>query len=434
MASAIKRAATMRTSRDILAVIFILLATHSSHSLGDTTAPAAFLPVTPVCAVRVGYAHAVDTYCGQKDLDLKKPHHATAAILDSLGSETILRARLVIWAITDVTFAIALCDRLTSHTKELAIAVQRDTRSELVVDYLIDCAKKKGIPNVIGRYAGLVVGGINSFHPKLVYVETESRRLGFVGSGNVTRSRMNTDYFVRLPPLGVAATNRALSTPSGSHVDWVDCVTKGLTAATLKDTRDEIAEIREQCRVSSVNDETLAFLMPTDSRRALLRLAFLTAANDEVAVLTQGFNSSDINWILAQALRSGKKVRILLDDDIYWAKQDPIDKLMNYAYEYEDYLVPLISSGAEVRFLITNHNEIIGNYQHAKLYAFRRNNAASGVCVLGSANATSSAFTDNVESLIEVDGELCAASLSWFDGLWDRSLPASLMPGKDPLR
>lgn len=424
----------MSTRRGLIVFIFILLAANYSHGLGDATASAAFLPVNPVCASRNEYGRPVDTYCGQSDLDLKKPHHATAAILDSLGQESILRARIAIWAITDVTFAIALCNRLTSETEEFALAVQRDTGSELVVEYLLDCAKKKGIPQVSARFSGLAVGGINSFHPKLVYVETRSRRLGFIGSGNITRSRMNIDYFVRLPPVGYGASKSIPPAVGGHHVDWIDCVTKGLTTAVLKDTRDEIASIREQCRAFSSKSDTLAFLMPTDSRRALLRLAFLTASSDEVTVITQGFNSSDVTWILLQALQAGKKVRLLLDDDIFWAKHDPSDKLMNYVYEYEDHLSPLIVSGADVRFIVTNHNEIIGNYQHAKLYAFRRTNDTSGVCIFGSANATSSAFSDNVETLIEVDGELCAASLSWVDALWDRSLPASLMPGKDPLR
>lgn len=424
----------MRTASLLHVFILFLLLFQSPASFGESTTSPAFLPVTPVCTPRGGYTHSIDTYCGQGDLDLKKPHHATTVILDSLNGESILVARLTIWAITDVTFAIALCDKLTARTKEFGVAVQRDTGSELVVEYLLDCARKKGVPKVSGRYGGLAVGGITSFHPKLVYLETESRRLGFIGSGNITRSRMNTDYFVRLPSKPISAGHQISPTVGLNYVDWIECVTQGLIDDGQKDTHEEIAQIREKCRLPSSDSEMMSFLMPTDSRKALLRMAFLAASYDEVSILTQGFNSNDITWILTQALLDGKKVRVLVDDDIFWAKEDPMEKLMNYAYEYEDHLAPLVSSGADARFLITNHNDIIGNYQHAKLYAFRSANNKSGVCIVGSANATSSAFRDNVETLIEVEGDLCVASQNWFDELWDRSVPAQMMPSKDPLR
>ncbi len=420
----------MRTSLTMSLLLYLL----PSSAKSAESELLSFIPSTPDCANRGGYVKPIDTYCGRSDLDLTRPHHVTKALLEALGEEPIKVARLAIWAVTDVTFAIAFCKKIVSTTQELTIIVQRDTKSELVVDYLIDCAKRSGVPTVFGGYAGLAVGGINSFHPKLVYVETPTRSMAFVGSGNITQSRMNTDYFALFGPITGGAVVGEREKKASEFVAWIGCVTAGLATKKQGDTRDGVAAVREGCRVRSPSIFPSVYIMPTDARRILLRFSYLSAVYDEISILSQGFNSNDVDWILQQALVDRKKVRLLLDDDIYWSKFDPSQRLMNDVYEYDEHVSPLMANGADVRLLITNHNEIIGNYQHAKLYLFRRVGTDEGVCFIGSANSTSSAFGDNLEVLTELSGSSCRSVLGWFDGLWSRGVDHGQMPKGDPLR
>lgn len=171
--------------------------------------------------------------------------------------------------------------------------------------------------------------------------------------------------------------------------------------------------------------------MPSDSRRFLSALGFFAGRASTMRVVTQGFNSPDISAAIRLALREGVSVQILLDDDMYWANLYPNKSYMNEQYEYREYLAPLIMAGAEVRYVVTNHNDNIGNFQHAKGVSFSTN--TSSVALLGSANLTGSAFADNLETMVYVRGKVAKEFDEWFDTLWQRSVEHSQMPLVDPL-
>jgi hypothetical protein len=391
----------------------------------------AFLPTSITCATRPGYSIPISTYCSQSDLNLAVPHHATSVLLNALAGEPIVRLRLAIWAITDPSFAAALCAALSTETQEVTISVQKDSKSDLIVQYIADCAKKMGAAKVTQTFNGLTVGGINSYHPKLAYIETPTRLLSFIGSGNITHGRMNVDYFVRLPDEAPVAASPLPAAVQTSFGRWIGCVTQKLNGTDFLGTREDVLKIRGACHLYDPADK--AFLLPADARRLLTRIAFLGGTASELRIMSQGFSSSDISWIAVQNVRSGRKVRILLDDDIFWAKFDPLSTLMNDEFEFTDFLLPLIEAGVEVRYVVTNHNGIIGNYQHAKFVGFKAATGAS-TCILGSANSTGSAFSDNVEVMLESNARTCTDSHNWYDDLWARAVPHSDMPKKDPLR
>lgn len=376
---------------------------------------------------KAGYIQSITTYCGMSDIDLKKPHFVTQSILSALGKEPAIRIRISIWALTDTQFAAAMCGIITGQTEEVTLSVQKDTRSQIVVEFLAKCAASKGVKMISTAFQGLVVGGINSYHPKLFFIETPTRLISFVGSGNLTFSRNNIDYLVRLPDV-----SKATSAPSDQLTNWIGCITKSLNAPAFDGSRDSILSTRQSCE--KLTPSRSAYILPADARRILMRMAYLSAEYSELKVVSQGFNSADIVSLGLQVLREGKSVKVLLDDDIYWARFDPRAGLMNDEYEYSQFLTQLLEAGAEVRYVITNHNDLVGNYQHGKAYIYSGKTDDLHAALVGSANATASAFSDNVEVMVELNSQQSKDVSGWFDSLWARSIPHGQMPIVDPLR
>ncbi len=378
------------------------------------------------CNARSGYVKPVTTYCSLAEYELAKPHFFISAIERLVTAEPVQVLRLALFALADVSMANRLCSLISASTREVTISVQKDTSSEAAVQHLMKCATDRGVTQAKAFFNGLQVGGINSFHPKLVYIETTSRRLSFVGTGNISHGRKHLDYVVP-----AAVTKETTDTTSvQSLVLWTECVTRGINSETFDNRRESVLQIRETC--NNFDRQEAFFLLPGDTRQLLVRMGYLAASATEVRLVSQGFNSQDINFLSRMTLRAGKRVKILLDDDIYWTSIYPLNDLMNEPYEYREFLLPLIALGAEVRYVVTNHHAVSRNFQHAKGYSFHRS-AGGGSAILGSANATSAALSDNLEILVEVDGADFDRYSSWFEALWERSIPHEAMPSADPM-
>lgn len=384
-----------------------------------------FLSSEVDCKPQVGYQHTINTYCGKYDLNLIQPTLITKNITDALEGESLVKLRIAIWAITDISFSTSLCNLISTTTQEISLSVQKDTKSEKALEKIKGCALEKGVKNIHVSFNGLVVGGVNSYHPKLIYLQTPTREISLIGSGNITNTRNNFDYFIKIP------VSNTTDNKQKNLVGWVNCVTEKLNSDNFDGFKKTIFDIKMQC--NSFNNFDELFLLPADSKQLLIRMSFLSGKYKNIKIMTQGFNSPDVFFICKQMLLDGKKVQIILDDDIYWAKFDPKDGLMNQEYEYNNFVKPLLELGADVKYLITNHNEIIGNYQHSKMYLFSNEDLLT-VGMFGSVNSTSSAFGDNVETAIQLNSEVAKVANSWFDELWDRAVAYNQMPDKDPLR
>lgn len=381
----------------------------------------------------IGSGKQVTTYCKSDELLPREPHFAIRAIETALKGEDILVLRIAMFAISDGQSVSRLCNLVGSNTRELSVSVQANSRSSSrAVEALSKCAIARGVKSVTRYYHGLQVGGLNSYHPKLVYIETPTRRIAAIGSGNLTLGRKNIDYiYVFEPELFPVAQAESSGGESWSGTAWISCVTNSLNSASFTSDYDSVSRVVLDCGRSAVDND--AFLLPTDSRRLLMRMSFLAASSRVVRIVTQGFNSDSINFLVRQALEAGKSVQILLDDDIFWVSKYSDRKYMNEKYEYDNYLVPLISLGAQVRFAITNHNDIVGNFQHSKAYIFSGDQIGIRVLV-GSANATTSAFRDNLEVLMGLPASSASAVNSWFEALWAEAVPHRDMPSVDPFR
>jgi HKD family nuclease len=378
------------------------------------------------CEPREGYVRPITTYCTLAEYDLSQPHFFQAAIERIIAGEKIIAMRMSLYAFSDVSIANRMCKALSPDTHELSIMVQRDTGSESALGHLEKCARQLGVGRIAAFQGGMQVGGINSFHPKLVYIETPTRQIALIGSGNLSSGRKHTDYVYAVD---VVRNDQAANGAKRALVTWVGCVTGHINDPSFDSTRNAVLLVRAAC--DSFDPAEASYLMPGDARQWLARSGFLLGRSDEFRIVSQGFNSADVNYLVRLAIRSGKKVRILLDDDMYWSSLYPDRDLMNEPYELNEYVLPLIRLGAQVRYVVTNHHDISRNFQHAKVYSFHAQN--QGTAMVGSLNATGSALSDNLEVMTEIEGTGFQQYNAWFEDLWTRSIAHEEMPTADPL-
>jgi HKD family nuclease len=385
------------------------------------------VPNTVTCPSKSGYSQPISTYCGLADYELTKPHFLISAIEEAVAGEPIVELKLAFFAFSDLNSAGRLCNLLSAQTTLVSVSAQKDTRSENTMEFFGKCAAAKGAQSFLPLLHGLKVGGINSYHPKLVFIETPNRRIALIGSGNLSSGRKNIDYAVVTSSSKGAKAVTPEELLIEERIEWVNCTVARFNHADFESRREDVLSIRSACQAASEH----LYLMPSDSRRIISALGFFAGRASVMRVVTQGFNSPDISAAIRLALREGVSVQILLDDDMHWANINPNKSYMNEQYEYLEYLHPLIKAGAKVRYVVTNHNDNIGNFQHAK--GFSLSTTSASVALLGSANSTSSAFADNLETMIHVKGKVANEFNEWFDALWKRSIEHDKMPLVDPL-
>jgi predicted transcriptional regulator len=99
--------------------------------------------------------------------------------------------------------------------------------------------------------------------------------------------------------------------------------------------------------------------------------------------------------LYAELLKSGKKIKFILDDDIYWAKILKKDIGRNTKIEAFKIYNDLINYGMNTRFLETNQS--VYQLQHNKFMIFTFNEG-SGAVFTGAGNMTTAAFSKNFEN------------------------------------
>lgn len=353
---------------------------------------------------------------------MQELHYITSNLLKIIGDESIISFDVAMFSFNDQLSAYYICDKFSSNTKHVSITTQKGN-SKSTANYLTECAREKGVKSTSTAQLGRE-NDLNSYHPKILKVVTQSKNILAISSGNISVGKRNLDYTTFF------VTQAQEQSPL---IDWATCIIASLNSQKFNNTQSGVYEVKLACEELKMNLETEdVFILPSDSSDFLFKAAILGGDSDEVMIASQGFNSNRVFYILKQLLEKGKKVKILLDDDIYWSREgyETRGTLMNYSYEYSNYLVPLISLGAEVRYLITNHHSLPSNYFHGKAMIFNKKNIYNAL--LGSSNMTNAAFRTNVEVNFELNGLPAAQAEHWFSSLWDRAVEHDKMPAKHP--
>lgn len=203
-----------------------------------------------------------------------------------------------------------------------------------------------------------------------------------------------------------------------------------------------------------------------DSTDALLDL--IREADSGIDVIAHHLTYKPLLEALQEALGRGLRVRILLDDELFWVGNSSVprddsgrpqfvgsdgrpvvrDSTGTIAFdhyssvalflrgcvrgasfspdEYET-LVPLFQSGAEVRYIEANHRDSL--FQHNKFVVTHKNGSPQAVFT-GAGNLSSAAFSKNGENFYAIqDTALVTGFAKQYDHLWDKlATPPEKLP------
>lgn len=191
------------------------------------------------------------------------------------------------------------------------------------------------------------------------------------------------------------------------------------------DTKKNFGAHLNSCRskiAAKPESDIQIFFSPIDGKEAL---DTLTEASEK-AKLIEGMShrfSGAIASLYSNLLKSGKNIKFILDDDIYWAEKLKQDVGRNTKIEAFKIYNELINKGMKTKFLQTNQN--VFQLQHNKFMIFTFSNG-SGAVFNGAGNMTTAAFTKNFENFYYITiPEVVEAYNKQYDLYFDKMATAA---------
>lgn len=370
----------------------------------------------PVCQT-YKYDRMVTTHSGE--IVDSKPQNVYCKPADentSVARENSPQYRLVEWITAKDTkeiHAAYLSFSSKNIVSAMCSALQRGVKIKLVLDGVEGETNKsaeglKKCGDIEVTYRGQT-GGLGFAHNKILIVNPGKDVMKIVfSSGNMTGgTSINHENWNFITTSGKSYFAR-------SHVCVIDAMIKA------GDTKANFRNYLDKCR-SGINTrpetDIFVFFAPVDGKDAF---AQITEASKR-SVLIEGMShrfSGSIVTLFSDLLKQGKKIRFLLDDDIYWSAKLRKDIGRNTRVEAFKIYNDLISQGMETRFLETNQN--VYQLQHNKFIIFTFP-GGNGAVFSGAGNLTSSAFTKNFENFYYITiPEVVEAYNKQFDLYFDK--------------
>ena len=359
------------------------------------------VPTNPVCTPTLSYP--LNAWCFKSDLEknLLRPHTPDARILHWLSQPDIKKVRLAYLTFSNPRVTAALCELLK---KSIPVEIILDnSKASPSIEALHACNSQ-----YLRFYPRGNSAGIGFAHNKLTFIErTHSSDLQLViSSGNMTSGTIlqhENWHFVQLPQqTHFAALHECL---------WESLVNSGQSAREFK-----LAMHRCRLNIDYPPEKGLqSYFIPGDSKVMLTELEKQLQKSDWIVGASHRFNGQLIKNLLGKMLEQQKSVRMIFDDDIYWAHKTRKDFGLN---QYMESLVvqELIKKNLEVKYVQTNHQDYL--LQHNKFLVWGQQEA-TGVFV-GAGNFTNSAFTKNFENFYIITlPEVVQALKNYHDHLWN---------------
>ncbi len=298
--------------------------------------------------------------------------------------------RLIEWITNSDTrelYVAYLSFRNTSVAKAFCSALNNGVKLTMILDgkenKQAENLKKCGQVNLV--YRGNT-GGLGYAHNKILMVNPNDAKVSKVvfSSGNLTTgTSINHENW------------NFITTSSKSYFSQAHkCVVEAMVEAgdTKANFTKNLNTCREKIKAQPESDITV-FFSPIDGKKALEQVT----ESARQATLIEGIShrfSGALTKLIAREVQAGKKVKFILDDDIYWSEKLKKNVGRNTKYEAFEIFNTLINRGMETKFLETNQN--IYQLQHNKFLIFTFNN--TGAVFSGAGNLTTSAFTKNFEN------------------------------------
>ncbi|WP_436039196.1 phospholipase D-like domain-containing protein [Rhizobium sp. LjRoot98] len=269
-------------------------------------------------------------------------------------------------------------------------------------------------------------GRVNILHTKLVWMRLDNNQVVMAaGSGNFSRSLYANieDWIVFQRPIG-SSLERQLY-----------CIFDTLyeNAGVPELAVSYVASLYRGCVSSwgaSAGEENIRFsMLPSDDDSYRDTIVKTITSASELTIVPQLLTEPAIINALNQ---TSAKVRIILDDDYYWAlkKQERVGVI---SYQEALPLATLLAKpGVEVRYLQTNHkgDDAFTNTLHTRLIFAKSQEKA--VVITGSPHLKAGSFRLNFENVAVLsDVAMTNSYQSDLDQLWSRGIPEPDMPTQD---
>lgn len=357
--------------------------------------PYAFEPLftNPVCET-YHYDEVLETFAGNEvEAKPKNVYCKQSDEAASIARKNAPQYRLKEWITDSATKELYLAYLSFSSkniAKALCEAAERGVKISMVLDQgetgekNKDAEALKKCGKVSVTYRGST-GGLGYAHNKILIVNPGKKVVKIVfSSGNMSSgTSTNHENWNFVTTSGESYFAQAHQCVIESMIEAGD--TKKNFTAHLNDCRNEI-EAEPESDIS-------VFFSPVDGAEALAQIEEATEKAKLVEVISHRL-SGKIADLLSNALEAGKKMKLLLDDDMFWAMKLRRDVGRNTSVEAGKIFRDLVNKGAETKFLETN--EKIFQLQHNKFLIFTF--ARGGAVFNGAGNLTTAAFTKNFEN------------------------------------
>lgn len=231
------------------------------------------------------------------------------------------------------------------------------------------------------------ISGLGYAHNKIIlakYKTNTDKRMVVFGSGN-----MSTGTTIHHENWSFLTTNK------NSYFYQVhECIKEGMLNIQ---SRSKFKKFMTKCRANILAEEESdikVYVVPSDGKVAMENIK--TQFNNSISIegAAHRFTHPAIASFIVNAENEGKRVRFILDDDIYWVG---FRGKTTGASRYLEYInsMKIISAGAEVRYMETNQNR--WQLHHNKFLIFNFVNGTGGVHT-GAGNFTKAAFSKNFEN------------------------------------
>jgi HKD family nuclease len=177
------------------------------------------------------------------------------------------------------------------------------------------------------------------------------------------------------------------------------CMMKGMLEYGKKRTtyRDFISRCRKQIKLPE-EDDIKTFFVPGEGSKALSTLKKALAKSEDTFLAAHRFSHGEIHDAVLKGLKSGMNLRVVVDDDMYWAGIGDIPdgiRLDNNRGEYSR-VVSMYKAGGRVRYMETNH--FVHLLHHNKFMVFSNTHKGVPGVYTGAGNFTKSAYERNYEN------------------------------------
>lgn len=337
-----------------------------------------------------------NTYCTQMDskVSAARPEAPQAELLKWINDPSTKEIFFAYLSFSNKTVMRAVCDAITTRNVKVRFVVDSQQPLE-VANTLAACKPADGKPESAPELflrghtnTGDAENDIGYSHNKLFIINPKGpkMRLAF-SSGNMSSGIVlhhENWHFFTLDSSTYFAQN---------HL----CLMNGVIghATSVRD----YAEFMQSCRkkiAAPQESDIRAFFIPGDTQAAQDTLSAAMNGAQKIDIAAHRFSFWLIKSVLNNRLRSQNppKVRIVADDDTYWAGQG--DKVGDNGPEEFANIMNLVNVGATVKFMETNHGGHL--LHHNKYLIFSTPGGTQDAVWTGAGNLTGAAFNNNFEN------------------------------------